>query len=153
MAPSEGGTLNPTDLARFCTILVARFTLQPPAKPTSKSCLIVPMKLPHILVTKDNCALFVNLLRNGVEAMPSGGTLRSMLSSQVTTVWCGGLMTRPGIDARVRGKIFEPFSPPRLGTGLGLPICKEIADFHRARLSLGPGWHKLVQSRESSFLW
>jgi signal transduction histidine kinase len=47
-----------------------------------------------------------------------------------------------GIDAAVRTKIFEPFFTTKsAGTGLGLPICREIADFHRARLQIMPRPH------------
>jgi len=85
--------------------------------------------------------------------MPSGGTLTSTAITQVTTVlvvmWIDeGL----GIDSRVRGKFRAVLTTKASWTGLGLPICKEIAD------SIGFGYHsdpgaQTGKSRESSFLW
>jgi signal transduction histidine kinase len=83
--------------------------------------------------------LFVNLLKNGIEAMPDGGNLtisasfRPSPASVVVDITDEG----QGIDAVVQSKLFQPFFTTKpSGTGLGLAICKEIADFHRAHLSL-----------------
>lgn len=51
----------------------------------------------------------------------------------------------PGIDAEVRGKVFEPFFTTRAnGTGLGLYIARELAEANGAQLILrdnAPGAH------------
>jgi len=66
--------------------------------------------------------LFVNLLRNGRDAMPKGGTVtitaRLERKSVVVTVADEGL----GISAEVRGRLFEPYFSTKGsgGTGLGL---------------------------------
>lgn len=139
MAPSEGGTLSPTDLAPLLHDLVA---IHAPAAGESnvKIVLDCPDELPHIQGDQAQLVqLFVNLLRNGVEAMPSGGslTIHCYPSGDQQSVVADVIDEGLGIDASLRNKIFEPFFTTKAsGTGLGLAICKEIADFHRARLSL-----------------
>jgi two-component system sporulation sensor kinase A len=85
--------------------------------------------------------LFVNLLKNAIEAMPAGGAVvvkcseRRGSHSVVVDVIDDGI----GLDPSIRTKVFQPFFTTKpLGTGLGLSICREIADFHRARLTLIP---------------
>jgi signal transduction histidine kinase len=88
--------------------------------------------------------LFVNLLKNALEAMPEGGTVtidadRSRGRTGTDSVIVRVLDEGMGIDPTVRPKIFEPFFTTKAsGSGLGLSICREIADFHRARLTLLP---------------
>jgi signal transduction histidine kinase len=88
------------------------------------------------------------LIKNAIEAMPTGGgsiTIDAQVQQSksnravvVVRVIDDGI----GIDAAVRTKIFEPFFTTKsAGTGLGLPICREIADFHRARLQILPRPH------------
>jgi signal transduction histidine kinase len=83
--------------------------------------------------------LFVNLLKNGIESMPNGGslTIRSYLKDREQIVVVDFVDEGTGIDPAIRSKMFQPFFTTKpFGTGLGLAICREIADFHRARLLL-----------------
>jgi signal transduction histidine kinase len=88
--------------------------------------------------------LFVNLFKNALEAMPRGGTIAIDVIHRSPTRVEERLVVRvvdegTGIDPSFRGRIFEPFFTTKpSGTGLGLSICQEIADFHRARLTIAP---------------
>jgi two-component system, sporulation sensor kinase C len=79
--------------------------------------------------------LLLNLVRNGIEAMPSGGKI--LISTFLE-------QNRVGLSIRDQGsgvplRIFEHLGTPFLttkenGTGLGLPICYRIAHRHNAAI-------------------
>jgi signal transduction histidine kinase len=141
MAPSEDGKLNIVSLPPLLNDIVA---IHSPAAQDQhvKIQLQCPDQLPKILGDPAQLVqLFVNLLRNAIEAMPNGGmvTIDTEHSRQTNSIIVRVLDEGPGIDPIVRAKIFEPFFTTKpSGTGLGLSICREIADFHRARLALVP---------------
>ncbi len=143
MAPSEGGKLSVVSIPPLLHDIVAIHS------PTAHEQMVkielhCPDELPKIHGDPGQLVqLFVNLLKNAVEAMPEGGTVTieadhsraRVADSIVVRVLDEGV----GIDPAVRPKIFEPFFTTKpSGTGLGLSICREIADFHRARLTLLP---------------
>jgi two-component system sporulation sensor kinase A len=144
MAPSEDGKLGPVDLTPLLSNIVA--IQAPPAEEHGiRFTLNCASDLPKILGDPAQLVqLFVNLIKNAIEAMPAGGSItidaqvqhaKSNRAVVVVRVIDDGI----GIDAAVRTKIFEPFFTTKsAGTGLGLPICREIADFHRARLQILP---------------
>jgi len=77
-----------------------------------------------------------NLVRNAVQATPTGGCVRLDLFPQVrhgeryvvTTVTDTG----KGIDPAITAKIFNPFFTTKEGgTGLGLAISQRIVQIHR----------------------
>ena len=87
---------------------------------------------PHTRVRADREHLkrvFLNLLKNAVEATPKGG--RIDLNVQVER---GGVRllfsdSGPGIPAELRQRVFEPFFTNRKqGTGLGLAIVKTLVE-------------------------
>jgi PAS domain S-box-containing protein len=139
MAPSESGKLTPVELSSLLRDIVK---IHGPAAHEQKTAIVLhcPQDLPAIMGDPGQVVqLFVNLLKNGIEAMPDGGNLtisasfRPSPASVVVDITDEG----QGIDAVVQSKLFQPFFTTKpSGTGLGLAICKEIADFHRAHLSL-----------------
>jgi len=75
--------------------------------------------------------VFLNLVKNGIEAMKQGGnlSLRSTLAEDTVqiTISDEGF----GIPKSVKEKIFTPFfTTKKQGTGLGLSITKRILDDH-----------------------
>ena len=144
MAPSEGGKLSVVSISPLLHDIVAIHS------PTAyeqqvKIELHCADELPKIQGDPGQLVqLFVNLLRNAVEAMPEGGTVTIEADRPKGRVGADSVIVRVldegvGIDPSVRPKIFDPFFTTKpSGTGLGLAICREIADFHRARLALLP---------------
>lgn len=73
--------------------------------------------------------VFLNLTKNAIEAMKNGGRLMIQLSldSSKRHVICEIMDEGPGIPEHSVDKIFEPFfTTKENGTGLGLPICRQI---------------------------
>jgi len=69
-----------------------------------------------------------NLLSNAFRWTPDGGRIDLALASDNGTVTVDVADTGPGIGADERERIFRPFwSLDGRGTGLGLPIAKELA--------------------------
>ncbi|MGI9111197.1 MAG: sensor histidine kinase [Gaiellaceae bacterium] len=69
-----------------------------------------------------------NLLSNAFRWTPDGGRIELALASSNGTVTVDVADTGPGIAADERERIFRPFwSLDGRGTGLGLPIAKELA--------------------------
>jgi PAS domain S-box-containing protein len=70
-----------------------------------------------------------NLVRNAVEAMPSGGTLRFEARPEGPRMRLVVSDTGDGIAAEVRGKIFEPLITSKpLGRGLGLTTARALIE-------------------------
>ena len=84
--------------------------------------------------------LFLNLLVNAVEASRPGADLSVRLQGRPTSDNSGVIIeisdSGPGIPENLLGRIFEPFVTTKpQGSGLGLSICRGIADGHRAKIS------------------
>lgn len=82
--------------------------------------------------------LLVNLVFNGLDAMPQGGTVR--LATRVRDGRPEVLVCDSGIGMtpEVQARIFEPFFSTKgsRGHGLGLSVCAGIAERHGADLSV-----------------
>lgn len=94
--------------------------------------------LPILLLDeKEIRQLILNLVRNGLEAMPGGGklTIRTIMSGEeaVLAVQDEGI----GIEDEVLGKLGTPFFTTKdTGTGLGLAVCYSIAARHKAGIDV-----------------
>jgi PAS domain S-box-containing protein len=79
--------------------------------------------------------IFINLLMNGHETTPPGGSVSVELAVSEAHVCVTVTDTGPGIPAELLDQIFDPFVTTRQrGSGLGLTICAAIAAAHRAKL-------------------
>jgi len=75
--------------------------------------------------------VLMNLALNALEATPAGGCVRIVARRGPEDVWIAVDDSGPGIDARIRERIFEPFfSTKASGSGLGLPIVHAIVTQH-----------------------
>jgi len=76
---------------------------------------------------------FMNLLLNGIKAMPDGGELDISLGQADGEAWVNIRDTGQGIAPGDLNNIFDPFyttAPVGQGTGLGLSICYSIIKQH-----------------------
>lgn len=81
--------------------------------------------------------LCLNLGRNAIQAMAGGGRLRIEAQREGPWVRIAFADQGPGVPAELRERIFEPFFTTRPGgTGLGLWICRTIAQSHGGRLEV-----------------
>jgi PAS domain S-box-containing protein len=77
----------------------------------------------------------LNLVRNAIEAMPSGGTLRVATSATADRVECVIEDTGTGMTAEARSQLFRPFfSTKSGGTGLGMALARQILHEHGAAI-------------------
>jgi two-component system sensor histidine kinase DctS len=101
--------------------------------------LLGPVMADRILLEQ----VMVNLLRNGMEAMSDGPrhgdhlTLR--LEAEEGAVRLDIIDQGPGIPAELEERLYDPFvSTKAQGMGMGLNICRSIAELLHASLSHAP---------------
>ena len=117
--------------------------------------------LPNAMLDRNKIEqVFVNLMINAIDAMPSGGTLIVRTRRDRLTVMGSDVGVRKtdrfqvgqsvivvevedtgtGIDETARPRLFDPFfttKPPGKGTGLGLAVCKTIVALHGGTIRIG----------------
>lgn len=86
--------------------------------------------------------LLCNILDNAYQALPGKtGTITLRVRKDEHRFWRITVSdTGAGIDGQEMEKIFEPFYTTRpRGTGLGLAVCREIAEMHRGKIEVTSG--------------
>jgi signal transduction histidine kinase len=77
--------------------------------------------------------VLLNLCKNAVEAMPSGGALHIRVAP--TAIGAAIEVGDTGVGIPEDLDVFEPFSSSKAeGTGLGLPIVRQIVAAHRGSI-------------------
>src|SRR2546426_2292394 len=87
--------------------------------------------------------ILVNLLSNAVRHSPAGETVVVRVEQGSSDVWFRVVDHGPGVPPELRMRIFEPFErfDPHsgLGTGLGLPVSRRLAEVLGGTLSVESG--------------
>ncbi|MBC7856026.1 MAG: sensor histidine kinase, partial [Pirellulaceae bacterium] len=94
--------------------------------------------LPSILLNAETLqAALVNLVKNALEAMPSGGQFIARTRLTRSGVALDLIDTGSGMDEKTAMKMFEPFySTKSGGSGLGLPTARKIIEAHGGRIDV-----------------
>jgi two-component system sensor histidine kinase HydH len=81
--------------------------------------------------------LLLNLIKNGIQAMPEGGELAVISRREGKTAEISVADQGNGIPPHDRERIFTPFFTTKArGSGLGLPVCRKIAEAHGGTISV-----------------
>jgi signal transduction histidine kinase len=81
--------------------------------------------------------VFTNLIKNAVEAMPSGGKISITINDTNDEMLFSVSDSGTGIAPENMGKLFTPFFTTKgigKGTGLGLPIIYGIVKMHKGSI-------------------
>ncbi|MDB4868675.1 MAG: domain S-box protein [Cohnella sp.] len=79
--------------------------------------------------------VFINVIKNAIEAMIDGGAIRIKLSRENEGVFVRIHDEGPGIDDEQMAKMGQPFyTTKEKGTGLGLMVSYKIVDNHKGRI-------------------
>lgn len=79
--------------------------------------------------------VFINLMKNAIEAMPNGGIIQVKCKKQDKHILVQIIDQGPGISSELIKKMGEPFYTTKPnGTGLGLMISYNIIENHRGNL-------------------
>ena len=122
---------------------VADVALELDVAPDLPPALLDPVELEQVLV---------NLIKNGIEAQPEGGTVRLSARRAGGELLLEVRDDGPGVAPELIERIFEPFfttKPVGKGTGLGLSVCYGIVQSWGGRLEAesGGGHGLLVRIR------
>jgi len=81
--------------------------------------------------------VFVNLIKNAIDAMPKGGTLRIESIEKAGELDMLFVDTGVGMTDEVLKRLWSPlFTTKAKGMGFGLPICKRIIEAHDGSISV-----------------
>jgi PAS domain S-box-containing protein len=81
--------------------------------------------------------VFINLVKNAIDAMPKGGTVTIKCVPTKDLAEISVADTGVGISEDVLPKLFTPlFTTKAQGMGFGLAICKRVVEAHGGRISV-----------------
>jgi PAS domain S-box-containing protein len=96
------------------------------------------LEKPDIKADKDRIVrVFINLIKNAVDAMPEGGTLQIKSIQTDANIKISFADTGIGISKEVLSKLFLPLVTTKAqGMGFGLAICKRIVEAHGGEITV-----------------
>jgi nitrogen fixation/metabolism regulation signal transduction histidine kinase len=84
--------------------------------------------------------VFINLIKNARDACGTSGTVQVHVTMRIDHINLIVADDGPGMSAQVLQQALMPFySTKQQGTGLGLPLCREIVEAHGGQLSIRNG--------------
>jgi two-component system, sensor histidine kinase and response regulator len=109
--------------------------------------------LPEVFADRDRLMqVIVNLLSNAIKFTPKGGLIRISLGGEADVVRFEIEDTGPGVPAQYLEKIFDKFERITAdkveGTGLGLPIAKDLVLLHGGKI-----WAESDEGAGSKFIF
>lgn len=97
-----------------------------------------PSEIPSVKIDRQQIKqVFFNLIKNALEAMPDGGSLK--ISLRATDAWLEAafLDSGVGIDPEWMGRLFQPYQTTKTnGHGLGLMIVQRIIQEHGGQIEV-----------------
>jgi signal transduction histidine kinase/CheY-like chemotaxis protein len=96
-----------------------------------------PREFQQLPVDSDLYHVFVNIIKNALQAMPHGGKLKVDGEVGHRDIAVHFQDTGAGLTTEELGQIFQPFYSTKEGTqglGLGLPICRKILERYAGQL-------------------
>jgi signal transduction histidine kinase len=100
--------------------------------------IVAPLNLPPLKADREYLRqTLLNLILNGLHAMPEGGTLTLEAKTSNGNLIISVTDTGTGIAAENQRRIFEPyFTTKAKGTGLGLAVCRRIVEAHGGTITV-----------------
>jgi PAS domain S-box-containing protein len=81
--------------------------------------------------------VFINLLKNAIEAMPNGGNIVIRLEQLNSQIKISIIDQGGGIPTEFLDKVGQPFFTTKdTGTGLGMMVCQSIIDSHQGTMCI-----------------
>lgn len=96
-----------------------------------------PQEFQHMPVDSDLYHVFINIIKNALQAMPHGGRLKVEGDVTPRNIAIHFQDSGGGLTAEELEQIFQPFYSTKEGTqglGLGLPICRKILERYAGQL-------------------
>ncbi len=141
------------DLRRLVNLSTKAYTTKAEERTVSLN-VIIDEDVPHVQADPQKIAWVLNqLLDNGIKFTPSGGRVAVAASEEGASVKLTVSDNGPGIPPGELGRIFDKFhqvrrprGPGGPGSGLGLPISRQLVEMHGGRLTV-----ESVQGKGSTF--